>query len=222
MSLFYGLTSVHRQKVRLSTRSWLFVFVPASDHKTDPSEKKICFVDWLVGLRKDRQDVRVTKTMCSADCWTDRLVVSRLNLWIQPARRPQGKKAKKRWLSLSWNKTTRHNLLSVISRCSAIQFGWSRRELDSLSKRGTLFSCWYSMTYISQIQNLVWWMMKKSTTCWRKAPLTQGSSKMITSSVWNEAANNICKTVQRWLRDMQDSWLSRKADEIHSFADRKT
>ena len=45
----------------------------------------------------DRQDVRVTKTMCGADCWTDhRLVVSKLNLRIQPARRPQGKKAPKR------------------------------------------------------------------------------------------------------------------------------
>ena len=35
--------------------------------------------------------------MCGAGCWTDhRLVVSKLNLRIQPARRPQGKKAPKR------------------------------------------------------------------------------------------------------------------------------
>ena len=39
----------------------------------------------------------MTKTMCGADCWTDhRLVVSKLSLRIQPARRPQGKKAPKR------------------------------------------------------------------------------------------------------------------------------
>ena len=39
----------------------------------------------------------MTKTMCGADCWTDhRLVVSKLNLKIQPARRPQGKKSPKR------------------------------------------------------------------------------------------------------------------------------
>ena len=43
-----------------------------------------------------------------------------------------------------------------------------------------------------------------------------------TSSVSKKAAyNNICKTVQNMLRDMQDSWLSRKAEEIQSFADRK-
>ena len=39
----------------------------------------------------------MTKTMCGADCLTDhRLIVSKLNLRIQPARRPQGKKAPKR------------------------------------------------------------------------------------------------------------------------------
>ena len=41
-----------------------------------------------------------------------------------------------------------------------------------------------------------------------------------TSSVSNKVAN-ICKTVQTRLRDMQDSLLSSKADEIQSFADRK-
>ena len=43
-----------------------------------------------------------------------------------------------------------------------------------------------------------------------------------TSSVYNKTAySNICKTVQTRLRDVQDSSLSKKADEIQSFADRK-
>ena len=43
-------------------------------------------IDYVIVRRKDRQDVRVTKTMCGADCWTDhRLVISKLNLRIQPA-----------------------------------------------------------------------------------------------------------------------------------------
>ena len=54
-------------------------------------------IDYVIVRRKDRQDVRVTKTMCGADCWTDhRLVVSRLNLHIQPLRRPQDKKVPKK------------------------------------------------------------------------------------------------------------------------------
>ena len=35
----------------------------------------------------------MTKTMCGADCWTyNRLVVSKVNLRLQPARRPQDNK----------------------------------------------------------------------------------------------------------------------------------
>ena len=46
---------------------------------------------------KDRQNVRVTKTMCVADDLTDyRLAVSILNVRIYPARQPQGQKAPKR------------------------------------------------------------------------------------------------------------------------------
>ena len=43
-----------------------------------------------------------------------------------------------------------------------------------------------------------------------------------TSSVSSRTAySNICKTVQTRLRAMQDSWLSKNADEIQSFVDRK-
>ena len=43
-----------------------------------------------------------------------------------------------------------------------------------------------------------------------------------TSSVSSKTAySNICKTVQTRLRDMQDSWMRTKADEIQFFADRK-
>ena len=67
-----------------------------------PRSKHWHFIDYIIVRRKDRQDVRVTKTwvhieLGGADCWTDhRLVVRKLNLRIQPARRPQGKKVPKR------------------------------------------------------------------------------------------------------------------------------
>ena len=74
---------------RLPTRrktSWMH---PRSKHRH--------LIEYVIVQRKDRQDVRVTKTMCGADCWTDhRLVVNKLNLRIQPVRRPQGKKVPKK------------------------------------------------------------------------------------------------------------------------------
>ena len=76
------------------------VFRLSNRNKTSwmhPRSKHWHLIDYVIVRRTDRQDVKVTKTMCGADCWTDhRLVVSKLNLRIQPARRPQGKKAPKR------------------------------------------------------------------------------------------------------------------------------
>lgn len=41
------------------------------------------------------------------------------------------------------------------------------------------------------------------------------------STAKKDALRSIRSTVQLYLRHMQDSWLSEKADEIQSFADRK-
>ena len=62
-----------------------------------PRSKHWHLIDYVMVRKKDRKDVRVTKTICGADCWTDyRFVVSKLSLRIQPVRRPQGKKVPKR------------------------------------------------------------------------------------------------------------------------------
>ena len=62
-----------------------------------PRSKHWHLIDYAVVRKRDRQDVRVTKSMCGADCWTDhRLIVTKLNIRVQLKRRPQGKKAPKR------------------------------------------------------------------------------------------------------------------------------
>ena len=62
-----------------------------------PRSKHWHLIDYVIVLRTDSQDARVTKTICGADCWIDhRLVFSKLNLRVQPARGPQGKKVPKR------------------------------------------------------------------------------------------------------------------------------
>ena len=62
-------------------------------HASSLRSKQWYLIDCVIVRRKYRQDVRVTKAMCGADCWTDyRLVVSKLILRIQPVRQPQGKK----------------------------------------------------------------------------------------------------------------------------------
>ena len=62
-----------------------------------PRSKHWHLIDYVLVRQQDRQDVRVTKSMCGADCWTDhRLIVSKLKLVIQPQKRPQGLKAPKK------------------------------------------------------------------------------------------------------------------------------
>ena len=81
--------------------------------------------------RTDRQDVRVTKTMCGADCWTDhRLVVSKLNLRIQPVMRPQSKKAPKELDISTLNQDSMRQafLMDICNQMDAINFSSEDHE----------------------------------------------------------------------------------------------
>ena len=84
----------------------------------------------------------------------------------------------------------------------------STSEMDSLGPVSRKHQDWFDEND-EEIQGLLEEKYQK-----HKAYLSDTSS--------NKAAySNICKTVQTRLRDMQDSWLSSKADDIQSFADRK-
>ena len=85
-----------------------------------PRSKHWYLIDYVIVRRKDRQDVRVTKTMRGADCWTDhRLVVSKLNLRFQPVRRLQGKKVPKK-LDVSKLKQDSKKQAFVSGLCSCL------------------------------------------------------------------------------------------------------
>ena len=57
-------------------------------------------VNYVIVRRTNRRDVRVARTMCGAYCWTDhRLVVRKLNLRIQPARRLKARMLLRDWMS---------------------------------------------------------------------------------------------------------------------------
>ena len=104
-------------------------------------------------------------------------------------------------------------------QCNSVQK--TRRKLDSLSTRGSFFSCRHPRICVSQTPRLIWrkWWRNPGAS-WRKTLLAQAQQDD-TSAVSKKAAYNLCKTVQSRLRDMQDSWLSKKAEEIQCCADRK-
>ena len=106
------------------------VFRLANRNKTTwmhPCSKHWHLLDYVIVRQRDKKDVRVTKAMCGAECWTDhRLLISKLNIRIEPHRRSQGKKAPKR---LDVSKLNRdninsraltHEMLSLTGRLSEI------------------------------------------------------------------------------------------------------
>ena len=179
-----------------------------------PRSKHWHLTDYVIVRRKDRQDVRVTKTMCGTDCWTDhRLVVNKLNLRIQPVRRPQGKLVPKK-LDVSKLKQDSKRQAFVNDLCSRLDAlehssedvdeSWTvfrdtahSSAMDSLEPVSRKHQDWFDEND-NEIQGLLEEKHQK-----HKVYLRNTSS------------------VQTRLRDMQDSWLRKKADEIQSFADRK-
>ena len=180
---------------RLPTRnktSWLH---PRSEHWH--------LIDYVIVRRKDRQDVRVTKTVCGGDCWTDhRLVVSKLNVRIQAARRPQGKKVPKRLgvSKLKQDSKRQAFINDICSRLDAMELRSDDPEenwrvfrdtvhssaMDSLGPVSRKHQDWFDEND-EEIQGLLEEKRRK-----HKAYLSD------TSSVSNISAySNICKIVRR-------------------------
>nr|KAI8769608.1 craniofacial development protein 2-like [Biomphalaria glabrata] len=62
-----------------------------------PRSRHWHLIDYFITRQSDRQDILVTKSCCGAECGTDhRLVITKLNICIQPKRRPQKSNPQKR------------------------------------------------------------------------------------------------------------------------------
>ena len=188
-----------------------------------PRSKHWHLIDYVIVRRTDRQDVKVTKTMCGADCWTDhRLVVSKLNLRIQPARRPQGKKAPKRLDVSKLNKDSMRQdfLTDICNQLDAMNLTSEDPEENwTVFHKTVLSSAASTLGHPSRKHQD--WFDENDDEIQR---LLEENRRLLkahqddTSSVSKKAAySNICKTVQTKLRDMQDSWPRKKTEEIQSF-----
>ena len=187
-----------------------------------PRSKHWHLIDYVIVRRTDRQDVRVTKTMCGADCWTDhKLVVSKLNLRIQPARRPQGKKAPKRLDVSKLNQDIMRQafLTDICNQLDAIDLSSENPEENWTVFHKTIHSS-AATTLGHPSRNYQDWF-DENDDLEEKHRLHKVHQDDTSSVSMKAAYSNICKTVQTKLRDMQDSWLRKKTEEIQAFADMK-
>ena len=190
-----------------------------------PRSKHWHLIDYVIVRQRDRQDVRVTKAMCGADCWTDhRLIISKMNIRILPKRRPQGKPAPKRLNVESLKKQAVSTELkdTLEKRAQHIQISDNVEESWE-SFRNTVYATAQETIGPTKRKNQDWFdenddeikmLLEKKHASQRALNNNKSPS--------NQAAfNNIRGTVQRKLRQMQDTWLQQKAEEIQNYADKK-
>ena len=190
-----------------------------------PRSKHWHLIDYVLVRQADIGDVRVTKSMCGADCWTDhRLIVSKLKLVLQSPKRPQGPKAAKKLdaAKLSDSVTKEHlqkNLKSalegqVIDTESAVATSWqgfsdavysaAKETIGTPSRR---HQDWFD-DQDADIKALLD----------KKHQLHRSHQNDLTSDSKKDAYRNAKQDCQRELRRMQDQWFSDKADEIEKHA----
>ena len=191
-----------------------------------PRSKHWHLIDYVIVRKRDRQDVLVTKTMCGAECWTDhRLIVSKVKLQIQPKRLPQGSSAPKR-LNVVRLKSdeTKSEFVSILEE-----------RLDSLLlDNPTVDTAWSSLQDVvySTAKECLGVPIRKHQDWFdenREDILKLLEEKHIAhkahlndpkSVAKKESLKDKCSNIQKKLREMHDNWLSLKADEIQSAADR--
>ena len=206
--------TVYRLPVRNRT-SWMH-----------PRSKHWHLIDYVIVRRRDRQDVRVTKAMCGAECWTDhRLILTKLNIRIRSQRRPQGNKPRRR---LNVRKLEKQSVREDFCK----DLDHKLRHLHNNSDQGieeqwaALRDVIYetALTHVGVVErrHQDWFdeNYPEIRTLLEEKRLRFITHQQDINSVSKKTAYTTTKhKLQAKLREMHDSWLSKKAEEIQHFAD---
>ncbi|KAI8771193.1 cytochrome P450 2D20, partial [Biomphalaria glabrata] len=183
-------------------------------------------LDYVITKQSDRQDIRVTKSCCGAECGTDhRLINIKLNIRIQSKRRPQKSEPLKRLNTarLADDKIEK-SLADVIENClkstllteSNVDKSW---ECFKETIHSTALSILGPMKRKHQD-----WFDENSTEIRKLLDEKHKLHKLYlnnpNSQSNKDALTNIRKNVQKQLRQMQDTWLSKKVETIQEFSDK--
>ncbi|KAL8597031.1 hypothetical protein ACOMHN_050129 [Nucella lapillus] len=203
---------------RLPTRNKTTWMHPRSQHWH--------LIDYVIIRAKDRQDVRITKAVCGADCWTDHsLIVLKLKFSTQQKRRPQGQNVAKKLniTKLKCPYTVQELQLNLDNKLDNLQANHDRVEEKWASFRDAVHSAALETLGPATRHHQDWFDENDSEI----HALLEDKRRLLRvhqnnpSSVAKKAAfTNMRNTVQAKLRSMQDSWLSAKAEEIQGYADR--
>nr|VZI36555.1 unnamed protein product [Spirometra erinaceieuropaei] len=196
-----------------------------------PRSRQWHLLDYVLVRRRDQRDVLVTKAIAGADGWTDhRLVISKMRLRLQPRRRPQGKRPPGK-LNVALLSLPAHHLhfsnelaqrldnlpiadaaaaesASVENRWCQLRDTVQATALTVLGRAPRQHQDWFEDNDAA-IRNL---LAEKNRL--HKAYVDHPTDD-------NKAAfYRSRRHLQQQLREMQDAWTARKAEEIQGYADR--
>nr|VZI24073.1 unnamed protein product [Spirometra erinaceieuropaei] len=196
-----------------------------------PRSRQWHLLDYVLVRRRDQRDMLVTKAIAGADGWTDhRLVISKMRIRLQPRRRPQRKrplgKLNVALLSLPAHRLHFSNELaqrpdnlpiadaaaaenaSVENRWCQLRDTVQSTALAVLGRAPRQHQDWFDDNY-AVIRNL---LAEKNRLhkAYVDHPTEDNKAAFYRSS----------RQLQQRLREMQDAWTARKAEEIQGYADR--
>nr|VZI28741.1 unnamed protein product [Spirometra erinaceieuropaei] len=202
-----------------------------------PRSRQWHLLDYVLVRRRDQRDVLMTKAIAGADGWTDhRLVISKMRIRLQPRRRPQGKrppgKLNVALLSLPAHRlhfsnelaqrldnlpiaAAADNAAAAAAENASVENRWCQLRdtvqstaLAVLGRAPRQHQDWFDDNDAA-IRNLLA-EMNRLHKAYVEHP-TEGNKAAFYRSR---------RQLQQRLREMQDAWTARKAEEIQGYADR--
>nr|VZH95518.1 unnamed protein product [Spirometra erinaceieuropaei] len=171
-----------------------------------PRSRQWHLLDYVLVRRRDQWDVLMTKAIAGADGWTDhRLVISKMRIRLQPRRRPQAKRLDN--LPIAADAAAAENA-PVENRWCQLRDTVQSTALAVLGRAPRQHQDWFDDNDAA-IRNL---LAEKNRL--HKAYVDHPTED-------NKAAfYRSRRQLQQRLREMQDAWTARKAEEIQGYADR--
>nr|VZI50585.1 unnamed protein product [Spirometra erinaceieuropaei] len=198
-----------------------------------PRSRQWQLLDYVLLRRRGQRDVLVTKAVAGADGWTDhRLVISKMRIRLQPRRIPQGKrppgKLNVALLSLPAHRLHFSNELAqrldnlLIAAAAAAAAENASVENRWCQLRDTVQSTALPVLGRAPRQHQEWLDENDAAI----SNLLAEKNRLHKAYVDRPTEDNKAafyrsrRQLQQRLREMQDAWTARKAEEIQGYADR--
>ncbi|BHF67139.1 hypothetical protein SprV_0301016300 [Sparganum proliferum] len=198
-----------------------------------PRSRQWHLLDYVLVRRRDQRDVLVTKVIAGADAWTDhRLIISKMRIRLQPRRRPQGKRPPGK-LNVALLSLPAHRLhfsnelakrldnLPIAAAAAAVAENASVKNLWC-QLRDAIQSTALTVLGRARRQHQDWFDDNDAAI----RNLLAEKNRLHKAYVDHPTADNKAafyrsrRNLQQRLREMQDTWTARKAEEIQGYADR--